>query len=84
MALDFSTSVSNATCVDITVIPTLTGKPNVSIGCYSCRNATSIPDQYMYAGFPGEYLEELIFALEKISQKVMVLFREKQSYRKLL
>jgi uncharacterized protein (DUF169 family) len=81
--LSFSTSVSNGTCVDTTVVPHLTQQLNVSIGCYGCRNATNVPDHHLYAGFPGHQLEALVNALENINQKAMPRTREKRAYQKL-
>lgn len=82
--LNFSTSISNGTCVDMTVVPHLTQKINVSIGCYGCRNATSVPDEYLYAGFPGNQLESIVNSLVQISEKVMPRTREKRAYQKLI
>ncbi|WP_206460563.1 DUF169 domain-containing protein [Anaerovorax sp. IOR16] len=82
--LNFSTSISNGTCVDITVVPWLTQKLNVSLGCYGCRNATNIPDDNLLAGFPGKQLEEIVEALEKISTKAMPRTREKKAYTRLI
>jgi uncharacterized protein (DUF169 family) len=82
--LNFSSSVSNGTCVDITVVPWLTQKLNVSLGCYGCRNATNIPDANLLAGFPGDQLEELVEALEKISEKAMPRTRSKKAYARLI
>ncbi|WP_027398340.1 DUF169 domain-containing protein [Anaerovorax odorimutans] len=81
--LNFSSSISNGTCVDMTVVPYQTKKLNVSLGCYGCRNATSIPDEHLLAGFPGEQLEGIIDSLEKISEKAMPRTREKRAYARL-
>jgi uncharacterized protein (DUF169 family) len=79
----FSTSISNGTCVDITVVPHLTQKLNVSLGCYGCRNATNIPDENLIAGFPGDQLESILDSLELISKKIMLRTREKKAYERL-
>ncbi len=81
--LNFSTSISNGTCVDMTVIPHQTQKLNVSIGCYGCRNATNVPDCNLYAGFPGSHLEEIVGCLENINKKALPRTREKRAYSKL-
>lgn len=80
---NFTSSVSNGTCVDITVVPWLTQKMNVSLGCYGCRNATDIPDGNLLAGFPANQLDSIVKALENISQKAMPRTREKKAYARL-
>ena len=82
--LNFSTSISNGTCVDMTVIPHQTQEMNVSVGCYGCRNATSVPDNHLYAGFPGDQLESIVEALSNINEKAMPRTREKRAYSKLV
>ena len=81
--LNFSTSISNGTCVDMTVIPHQTQEMNVSVGCYGCRNATSVPDNHLYAGFPGDQLESIVESLSNINEKAMPRTREKRAYSKL-
>ncbi len=82
--LNFSTSISNGTCVDMTVIPHQTQEMNVSVGCYGCRNATSVPDNHLYAGFPGDQLESIVESLSNINEKAMPRTREKRAYSKLV
>ncbi|MDD2216632.1 MAG: DUF169 domain-containing protein [Eubacteriales bacterium] len=80
----FSSSISNGTCVDIVVVPYLTKKLNVSLGCYGCRNATNIPDHHLLAGFPANQLESILDALDKISEKAIPRTREKRAYMRLM
>lgn len=82
--LEFSSSISNGTCVDTTVVPYLTDKLNVTLGCYGCRNATSIPDENLLAGFPGSQIQEILANLESISEKAMPRTREKRAYSRLI
>ena len=82
--LSFSSSISNGTCVDTTVVPFLTGKLNVTLGCYGCRNATNIPDGHLLAGFPANQAEEILENLEHISEKAMPRTREKRAYARLV
>lgn len=82
--INFTSSISNGTCVDITVVPWIKQQLNVSLGCYGCRNATNIPDENLLAGFPGKQLEELVESLEKISTKAMPRTREKKAYNRLI
>ncbi|MBI9105637.1 MAG: DUF169 domain-containing protein [Spirochaetales bacterium] len=82
--LNFSTSVSNGTCSDLTVVPQRSGQINISAGCYGCRNATSVPPEYMYASFPGKRLEGIVDALQKINEKAMPRTRSKKAYKRLI
>lgn len=82
--LEFSSSISNGTCVDTTVVPYLTGKLNVTLGCYGCRNATDIPDENLLAGFPGNQIKEILDSLEVIREKAMPRTREKRAYSRLI
>ncbi len=82
--LQFSSSISNGTCVDTTVVPFLTGKLNVTLGCYGCRNATNIPDGNLLAGFPGSQLEVIVDSLEHMNVKCMPRTREKRAYARLV
>lgn len=81
--LQFSSSISNGTCVDMIVVPHLTQTLNVSLGCYGCRNATNIPDENLLAGFPGNQIEDILDSLQLISKKAMPRAREKRAYARL-
>jgi uncharacterized protein (DUF169 family) len=81
--LNFSSSISNGTCVDMTVIPHTTQKLNVSLGCYGCRNATNIANEHLLAGFPGDQLNLIVEALDEIAEKAMPRTREKIAYKRL-
>ena len=82
--LSFSTSVSNGTCSDLTVVPYRSGSLNVTAGCYGCRNATNVPDEYLYASFPAEKLEGLVKALQNLGVKAMPRTRGKKAYNRLM
>ncbi|MDY0387518.1 MAG: DUF169 domain-containing protein [Methanolobus sp.] len=73
----FSTAAFQATCVDSTIIPMLTGKMNLSLGCYGCRRLTDIGNDEMIAGIPYGNLEKMIEALEKIHEGPMQKARRK-------
>ncbi|MCQ5375247.1 MAG: DUF169 domain-containing protein [Methanomassiliicoccales archaeon] len=62
-----NTAAMQATCVDSTIIPYLTGEINVSLGCFGCRRSTDIAPEEMYAGIPANKLEEVIRILEKLA-----------------
>ena len=59
----FSTAAFQATCVDSTLIPLLTGKMNMSLGCFGCRRSTDIKNEEMIAGIPYVNLEKMVEAL---------------------
>ncbi|MDD4366905.1 MAG: DUF169 domain-containing protein [Eubacteriales bacterium] len=81
--LEFTSSISNGTCVDTTVVPFIEQKLNVTLGCYGCRNATNIPDDHLLAGFPANQMEGIIDSIEKINEKAMPRAREKRAYARL-
>jgi uncharacterized protein (DUF169 family) len=82
--LEFTSSISNGTCVDTTVVPFLTQKLNVTLGCYGCRNATNIPDEHLLAGFPAGQVTDILDALQIISEKAMPITRGKRAYARLI
>jgi uncharacterized protein (DUF169 family) len=75
--LDFNTAAFQATCVDSTVIPLLTGKMNMSLGCFGCRKATDIENSEMIAGIPFKNMGKMLEALEKIHDGPMEKARKK-------
>jgi uncharacterized protein (DUF169 family) len=78
--LSFNSTVFQACCVDVTVIPYLTKNVNVSLGCYGCRDATDIADDECLVGIPIEKLEEILTSLKALSQKAMPEARQKRVY----
>jgi uncharacterized protein (DUF169 family) len=62
----FNSAPFQATCVDSTVIPLLTGKLNISLGCYGCRSVTDIKNDEIIAGIPYINLEKMLQSLEKL------------------
>ncbi len=74
---DFSTAAFQATCVDSTIIPLITGRLNMSMGCFGCRRSTDIQNDEMIAGIPYTNLEKMIQALEKIQSGPMKKARDK-------
>ncbi|WMW22480.1 DUF169 domain-containing protein [Methanolobus mangrovi] len=73
----FSTAAFQATCVDSTIIPIVSGNVNMSLGCFGCRRSTDIRNDEMIAGIPYENLEKMIEALEKIHEGPMQKARQK-------
>jgi len=79
--LNFSSSIFQCCCVDVTVVPYLTGDINISSGCYGCREATDTPPEHMFMGIPAKLLSEVVESLEALSQKAMKTVREKGVYK---
>jgi uncharacterized protein (DUF169 family) len=78
--LEFNSSIFQAECVDVTVVPYLTGKINMTPGCYGCRQATDTPSEHMFIGIPAKVLPEIVESLEALSEKAMKAVREKSVY----
>jgi len=81
--LGFSTAILQATCVDGTIIPFVTGKLNASLGCYGCREATEMLEEECVLGFPGSDLERIVAELEELEAKAMPRVRGKAVYKSL-
>lgn len=79
--LNFSSSIFQCCCVDVTVVPYLTGEVNISPGCYGCREATDTPPGHMFMGIPAKLLGEMAESLEYLSKKAMMAVREKRVYK---
>ncbi|MCW4045869.1 MAG: DUF169 domain-containing protein [Candidatus Bathyarchaeota archaeon] len=78
--LDFNSSIFQAECVDVTTVPYLTGKVNMTPGCYGCRQATDTPPEHMFIGIPAKLLPGIVESLEVLSGKAMKTVREKGVY----
>lgn len=65
--MKIDTSPFQATCVDSTLIPMMTGRLNLSLGCYGCRRKTDIADEEMLAGIPIDLVEPMLEALEEMA-----------------
>lgn len=81
--LDFSTAILQATCVDGTILPFLSGKLNASLGCYGCREATNMGEAECILGFPGRDLEGIVRELEELASKALPRVRGKAVYHSL-
>ncbi len=82
--LDFSTAILQATCVDGTILPFLSGKLNASLGCYGCREATNMGEAECILGLPGRDLERVVRELEELACKAMPRVRGKGVYNSLI
>jgi len=78
--MNFSSSIFQAECVDVTTVPYLTGKINMTPGCYGCRQATDAPPEHMFIGIPAKLLPEIVESLQALSEKAMKTVREKSVY----
>lgn len=81
--LQFNSAIFQATCVDSTVIPFVTGKLNSSLGCYGCRDATNIRDEENLIGIPYKKLNSVVKNLEQLSLKPMKKARAKEAFHSL-
>lgn len=77
-----STSVIQATCVDATVVPMLTGKSNSSFGCTGCREASDLTSMEAIIGIPFKDLDALIENVKILSENVIPKNRKKFLYSK--
>lgn len=58
-----------ATCVDSTMIPFVTGKLNSSLGCYGCRESTDALDEEDLIGIPYPNMEKITLNLQELAAK---------------
>ncbi len=57
--VQYSTAPFQCACEDITAVPIVTGKPNISIGCFGCRKRTSMKADEMAIGVPFKLIPEM-------------------------
>ena len=77
------TAVLQAACVDATIIPFLEDRPNMSFGCYGCRDATDVRGGEALMGFPARLLGPIADHLEYLSRKAMPQSRAKGAFSRL-
>lgn len=82
--LGFSTAILQATCVDGTILPFLSGKLNASLGCYGCREATNMGEAECILGFPGQDQERIVRELGELAGKALPRVRGKGVYNSLV
>ncbi len=63
-----------ASCADVTTVPILSGRMNVSPGCYGCRSAGGLRPEQMYVGLPYFLLSGVVTNLNGL-RKAMQKFR---------
>lgn len=79
--LNFSSSIFQCCCVDVTVVPYLTKEVNISPGCYGTREATDVPPEHMFMGIPMAFLSQVVKGLKALSEKAMIKARGKGVYQ---
>ncbi len=79
--LQFSTSVVQATCVDSTIVPFTTGRPNATLGCTGCREATDLQPSENLIGIPFSVWSGIIKNLANM-QDIIAKNRRKGSFKR--
>lgn len=79
--LFFDSAIFQATCVDSTVKPFVTGKINATLGCYGCRDATNIKDEENLIGIPYPMFAQIVTNLKHLAEKPMLKARAKGAYQ---
>jgi uncharacterized protein (DUF169 family) len=69
--IESSTAILQATCVDATLIPYVSQRLNMSMGCYGCRDATDISQGETVLGFPFRFLNPICDSLEHLNEKAI-------------
>jgi uncharacterized protein (DUF169 family) len=69
--MHFSTSVSQAACVDCTVVPFTGGKINFTLGCNGCREATDLKITENMMGIPYHMLPDIVENLQAMQEGIV-------------
>lgn len=67
----FSTSPFQCGCEDITSVPIITGKPNISLGCFGCRKKTTMVADELACGIPYALIPGYVDHLRRYGTGVM-------------
>lgn len=67
----FSTSPFQCACEDLTAQPMVTGKPNISIGCFGCRKKTDMAASEMGIGIPYDRIAGYVDHLSRYAEGPM-------------
>ena len=62
---EFSTAPFQCACEDVLAMPMVTGKPNLSLGCFGCRKKTDMAPDEMACGIPFALIPGYAARLEK-------------------
>jgi uncharacterized protein (DUF169 family) len=57
-----------ASCADVTVVPYLEGRVNISLGCFGCRKTTDIAPEEMLVGIPWSKFPQVVEAVDKMRE----------------
>lgn len=68
---EFSTAPFQCSCEDGTAVPMVTGRPNISIGCFGCRKRTDMRPDEMEVGIPYGLIPGFADRLRRYSSGVM-------------
>ncbi len=60
----YTTAPFQCACEDVTAVPIVTGRPNISIGCFGCRRRTDMKADEMAIGVPFDLIPEMISVLD--------------------
>jgi len=63
--VEYTTSAFQSACLDVTAIPTVTGAPNLSVGCLGSRNKTDLKPDELMIGVPGALIPDMVTSLER-------------------
>ncbi len=67
----YTTAPFQCACEDLTAVPIVTGKPNISIGCFGCRKKTDMASDEMAMGIPYKSLVSWMPDLEVYKDGVL-------------
>lgn len=70
--VSYSTSPFQCTCEDLVSMPMVTGKPNISLGCYGCRRKTDMKAEELGCGIPYSEIPAYVERLERFEAGIMV------------
>lgn len=69
--VQYSTAPFQCACEDITAVPIVTGKPNISIGCFGCRKKTDMKPDEMAIGVPFALIPDMVDKLDVYKDGVL-------------
>lgn len=67
----FSTAPFQCSCEDCTILPMMTQRPNISLGCFGCRKRTDIMADELECGIPYTMIPNFVEHLKKYETGVM-------------
>lgn len=68
---EFSTAPFQCCCEDVEAVPIVTGRPNISIGCFGCRKRTTIKADEMVVGIPYDRMPAYVEHLDRYESGIM-------------